>query len=657
MKRWIILLVLLTSNLLFGQDFLLKQLPVTITKNASIHTKASDFTAPVGKVKKGETYTCLNQKNGFYQIELKDGTIGWVRNWHAKIPLVKNAVLVSGRLMTEKNIRSEIIIELRLNVSAMLLKQEGKWYRVRLADGREGWIRNVRTVISGILYSQRAGRLLNAPQFDSRQLDWVEAGSRYVPLEYTNGWYKIAVESGKIGWMDRPQLPVALKAKNRFKLALNDDLRHPKGAQISKGTIVEPLDYFKKKYMVRTSEGIVGFAARGAFLPVEPEQATFVAETQVFAKPDKKTAPLTRLSAMSTVTVLGKKGAWQLLDLGGGKTGWAYLEQQKKALQAEEEGYLFVAANGKLLAEPDTDAEEIRNVKKGQKIKKKSIYGQYYEVTTEDGVVGWLPTHLVKPVPSEASIMMHSCGIVSDHKSQEGKNLIIGKAAKWDTVYQLEKVEGKTKIKTKDGVVGWVNQRWVRPEGQVREGAVAFLYHPMWWLYAWYQNTGFFGSLLYYLIVLLWLCVPFVLGYLAAYGIAKIRLLPNLPVKLIGSVLIFFIALVFLGNTHWYRSYPPMEFSPTLQMLGQILGMIIFIGSFWSLIYRHRCRYCHKMWTVEITDVQHIGTVHNTETTTYTDGSKSKKRWTNKKYLVTYHCVDCDKSWTMEETYTSGGHN
>ena len=539
----------------------------------------------------------------------------------------------------------------------MLIRKEGKWNFIRLADGREGWIRNLRTVKAGILYTQRAGRLLSNPQFDAGQLAWVESGSRYVPLEFKDGWYKIAIEAGKIGWMDRPQLPQLLKSKRTQKLSLTDDLRYPKGPQIAKGELVEPLDYFTKKYMIRTADGITGFVDRGSFLVVEPEQTTFVAETPVFTKPEKSAKQVTSLAAMSTVAILKKEGDWALVDLGGGKTGWTFFEKQKQAQRAVADGYMYVAANGALLADPDSEAEEIAQVKKGQKFEKGTVYGQYYEATFEDGREGWLPTHLVKPSAAEITIMQHSSAIISDRKNQEGKKQVIGRVAKWDTVVQLAKKEGQVKIKTKDGVIGWVNQRWVRPEGQIKEGAVAFLYHPMWWLYAWYQDTGFLGSLLYYLIVLLWMAIPFLLGYLAAYGVAKIRFLPNLPVKLLGSVLIFIVSLTYIGNTNWYWSYPPMQYSPTLEMLGQIVGMIFFIWHFWGLIYRHRCRYCHKMWTVEITDVQHIGTTHTTETTTYTDGSKSKNRWTTKNYLVTYHCIDCDKSWTMEEIYSSGGHN
>lgn len=45
-------------------------------------------------MKKGEVYPGIKKENGFYQIELSDGTIGWVRDWHAKIPL-KGIIVVN----------------------------------------------------------------------------------------------------------------------------------------------------------------------------------------------------------------------------------------------------------------------------------------------------------------------------------------------------------------------------------------------------------------------------------------------------------------------------------------------------------------------------------------------------------------------------------
>lgn len=650
-----LLLLLVIFIPLSAQQNLYKEIPVTITKDAAVHIKPNDYTERVGQVKKGQKFDLLKEENNFYQIKLPEGTVGWVRNWYAEIPRVKNDVRVTGRLMTEPNIRSKIIIELRLNASAMLLVDQGKWKRVRLADGREGWITHVRAVNAGISYTQRAGRLMKQHNSVSGQVRWVEQGEAYVAKERRDNWYRIVLDDGSRGWMENPHLPAALIAMNDVKLSLTDDVRWPKGPAVAKGSMVEPLDYFKNKYMVRTTDGQVGFQMRGNFMVYEPEQMSIVRQTPVYNKKDRNAQVLATIPAMSNVPLLEKDGTWARIDAGGGITGW--IQSEKAAEAGAGDGWMYVAADGKLLADSDSRAGIVGDVKKGQKFKKESIYGQYYEVTMEDGREGWLPTHLVKPSAAEITIMIHDAALVSDMKSQEGKNRIVGSVAMWDTVTQIEKAEQRVKIRTKDGLTGWVNQRWVRPDGQVKEGSIPALYHLMWWLYTWYQDTGFWGSLIYYAIIILFMCIPFFLGYLGAYGIAKIRFLPNLPVKLAGSIVIFIIAISFEGNMNWYWSYPPFHFNPDLKMLGLILGNIIFIAHFWNLIYRHRCRYCHKMWTVEITDVQHLGTVHSTETTTYTDGSKSKRRWTTKNYLVTYHCVDCDKSWTMEETYSSGGHN
>jgi len=661
MKRKIVMAIICTFilSVLFGnviaQEALHKAIPVTITKDAAIHIKATDFSEKVGDVKRGEQYYLMKEENGMYQIQLQDGAVGWVRNGHASIPLVENDVRVSGRLMKEPNIRSEIIIELRLNASAMLLEESGKWKKVRLADSREGWITNVRTVTYNIVYSQRSGWLMSDASSSASQVQWVDEGIPFLPQKRNDNWFYILLENGAKGWMNNPHLPAALVAKYDINLSPTDDIRYPKGTAIAKGEKVEPLDYFKDKYMIRTQNNEVGFQSRNAFIVFEPEKQAIVAETPVYSEKNENSGVLLKIPAMSNIPVLEKNGDWVKVDAGGGNFGWINLAQTVESEGGD--GWMYVAYDGDLLADAENDAEVIGKVKVGQKFEKESIYGRYYEVTMEDGRKGWLRIHVVKPNPAEKSVMLRGDGIISDRKSQEGKNRTIGKAEKWEEVVQLEREKDFVKIRTNDGKVGWVNQRNVHTEGRVSDGAIPILYNLMWMMYENNHTTGFFGDIFYMIIFLLYMIIPYVSVYFMAMGVAYIKILPNFIVKVLGTGVILLAAIWIVINLHWTSSYPPFEFYPNNTMAGHLIFGLLTIGSFWHLIYRHRCKYCHTMFTVEITNVQHIGTTHHTRTTTYTDGRSSKNRWTTKNYLVTYHCVKCDKSWTMEETYASGGHS
>lgn len=654
-----VFIFLLVAAMLFGtaaaQEALLKAIPVTIKKDAAVHLKASDFTEKIGDVKVGETYYLLKEENNMYQIKLGDGTIGWIRHYNAEVPLVENDVRVTGRLLKEPNIRSEIIIELRMNVSATLLQDDGKWKKVRIADGREGWITNMRTVKYSIVYSQRGGWLLSGPSAGDSKVQWVDEGIPFLPQKRKDNWYYIMLENGAKGWMENPHLPAALVAKFDMKLSLNDDIRRQNGAEIKKGEQLEPLDYFKEKYMLRTQNGEVGFQARGSFIVFEPEIQTIVSVTNVFAEQDKGGKVLTQIPAMSNIPVMERDGDWIKVDAGGGNFGWVNLAQTVETKAAD--GWMYVGADGDLLADAAYDAEVIGNVKVGQKFEKESIYGKYYEVTMEDGREGWLRIHTVKPSPNDKSVMLRDATLISGRKSQEGQHQAVGTAEKWEEVVQLEREEDYVQIRTKDGKTGWVHQYNVRTEGQVSDGAVPVLYHLMWKMYEHNHTTGFFGEVLYFIVFLLYLSIPYIIVYFAGMGIGYIKFLPNLIVKLLGTVVIFFGAIIIVHNTNWTASYPPYQFYPNLTMAGHLIAGLVTIVNFWHLIYRHRCKFCHTMFTVEITDVQHLGTVHHTETTTYNDGSRSKNRWTTKNYLVTYHCVQCDKTWQMEETYSSGGHS
>jgi SH3-like domain-containing protein len=61
----------------------------TPTGYLNVRSTASSSGALVGKVYPGETYPYTQVKSGWYQIQLKDGTAGWVTGQYAKI-LIKD---------------------------------------------------------------------------------------------------------------------------------------------------------------------------------------------------------------------------------------------------------------------------------------------------------------------------------------------------------------------------------------------------------------------------------------------------------------------------------------------------------------------------------------------------------------------------------------
>lgn len=139
--------IVLSAGLLLtgGQAFAVTQLTVD-TQTLNVRSDAGTNFAKVGSVSQGEVFTALQEKNGWYQIVLTDGKIGWIS---------KDYVQTSASLYPEKvtvdsglvNIRSgpdttyNKIGELTPGVTLQVLGKSKDWYSVYLSDGKTvGWV-------------------------------------------------------------------------------------------------------------------------------------------------------------------------------------------------------------------------------------------------------------------------------------------------------------------------------------------------------------------------------------------------------------------------------------------------------------------------------------------------------------------------------------
>nr|HXK50424.1 GW dipeptide domain-containing protein [Clostridiales bacterium] len=560
------------------------QIKVTVKKNTAVYAKPNTFGEKKGNVSKGDVFELYDINKNMYKIRTADGKYAWIGAAAVDIPLVENDVRVTGKLFVEPSRKAESVIELRSNVSAMLLESDGQWYKVRLSDGREGWTKKVRTVPQSVAYSQRGARLTDTPGKSSANSVWMDAGKQYVTLKRDGDYYLIS-DGTHTGWMKNPHLPPALVTKDKIKLCLNDDIRKQNGPELEQGVKVEPLDYFHKIYMVRMQDGTVAFQHRDGFAAFEPEILPVAKEVSLYSERDDDSEVIGKVPAMSNMPIIKKDDDWAQVDNGNGQSGWIYLEDAEMA----DDGWMYVAVDGVLLDDPDWEAEAVDSVKAGQRFEKGMICGQFYEAEMEDGREGWLQTHVVKPTPFEKAVMLRNNKMSSGTANQEGKHSNVGEAKKWDEVTQIEKIEDFVKIRTKDGKVGWVRQRDVRPEGQVEPGAIAFIYHIMWKFYEHNHTTSIFGEILYMLLFLLFFSVPYIVSYYAAKRIAYIKVLPNFIVKVVGSVVILFLAVILVGNLHWPNAYPPFRFYPNLTTATHLIFGLAAVMNFLHLIYRHRC--------------------------------------------------------------------
>jgi cell wall-associated NlpC family hydrolase len=90
-------------------------------------------------LRQGETVKIIGESNGWFQIQLPDGRVGWSSGQYLR--LSNQAKVTASQL----NVRSgpstaySIIHVLRQGEAVEIISESNGWYQIRLADGRVGW--------------------------------------------------------------------------------------------------------------------------------------------------------------------------------------------------------------------------------------------------------------------------------------------------------------------------------------------------------------------------------------------------------------------------------------------------------------------------------------------------------------------------------------
>jgi len=108
----------------------------------------------------GETFTLLKDTHYFDLVQLGDGYIGYIDGGSTAV--MSRSELAAwesrpkvlfwkkwGEIRSEKNDQSVPVSDIVLGTSVTLVKKEGKWLRVALADGREGYLRRDEVIEAG----------------------------------------------------------------------------------------------------------------------------------------------------------------------------------------------------------------------------------------------------------------------------------------------------------------------------------------------------------------------------------------------------------------------------------------------------------------------------------------------------------------------------
>lgn len=116
---------------------------------------------------------------------------------------------------TEGNLSGSVITQVSKDEIVTVLEKQGDWYKVKLSNGREGWIygkylsiRSSNGVSRGDTGEVSVGvvtgnyvRLRDEGSLSGKVLTLLSKGTQVEVLDRQNGWYKVKLSNGQEGWI------------------------------------------------------------------------------------------------------------------------------------------------------------------------------------------------------------------------------------------------------------------------------------------------------------------------------------------------------------------------------------------------------------------------------------------------------------------------
>ncbi|MGL5316271.1 MAG: SH3 domain-containing protein [Peptostreptococcaceae bacterium] len=215
----------------------------------NIRSGPSTSDSVIGKINKGQPLEVLEKGNSWYKVKLQNGTVGWASSQY--ISFQENSNSSSSQVIDKKgtvkastlNVRSgagtnySVITKLSNGAVVNLVeKSNNGWYKVKLSNGSTGWVscsyilENVSSNSSTPSDNQQPtvnveGKKakVNANSLNVRS----GAGTSYSVVtkvsngtivnlveKSSNGWYKIKLSNGTVGWASGSYLVETIESSN-----------------------------------------------------------------------------------------------------------------------------------------------------------------------------------------------------------------------------------------------------------------------------------------------------------------------------------------------------------------------------------------------------------------------------------------------------------
>jgi uncharacterized protein YgiM (DUF1202 family)/cell wall-associated NlpC family hydrolase len=321
--------------------------PTAIVSVSSLNVRSgpSKQSAVQTVVGQGTTVTVMVRRKNWTKVALPDGTVGWVVNigiggttaspdaaatvsvntpvaparqgqpatTGSRLGTVKSTV-TGLRVHSSPSVGAPVVTSVRNGEKMTVIRRSGGWDEVRLPNGLTGWIsasyastpanaavitpasatKKVATPRVNTVSSAKARVSVNVrtrPSLKGSVVTVLTPGSGYRVLGWSNGWARVRLANGTVGWVSGSALGIK-------PVATASTVKNSYGYSGPRTPV--------KKVATNKSTG--------------PNVVT--AGVNVHSRPGVKAPIITSAAAGTHVTVIGYRGNWKLVRLPNGMTGY-----------------------------------------------------------------------------------------------------------------------------------------------------------------------------------------------------------------------------------------------------------------------------------------------------------------------------------------------
>lgn len=177
---------------------------ILITKDTEAYEQPSAGSFLRATLAKDDQFLALDKKGNWYKILLRGSTVGWVYGVYCQ-EITKGMLMIKddSLLRMGPGLEYRKIVEIRRGEQVKWLTEKNGWSQVQLSSGEVGWVKldQARDVTMPAMVANEEAIVRAGPGNSYAKVGIVQKGKKYTPLKKESGWYQLRLPSGTEGWV------------------------------------------------------------------------------------------------------------------------------------------------------------------------------------------------------------------------------------------------------------------------------------------------------------------------------------------------------------------------------------------------------------------------------------------------------------------------